>query len=217
MPFEHPYEQLDGGGAPAGRPRRRVPRIPVVVGLTALFGLGGAGVALALGGGATSSASLSSSTSSTTVAKPAVRPHLKGGGALGLGGFGGLGGNVVHGEYTVKTGSTYQTLEVQVGQVQSVSSSSITVKSADGFSQSYVVQASTVVDSQSGGISAVANKDTVRIQALVKGSTHTATDIVDTTKIGASRQGFGFGMGPGRGAGPQGRPFQPPGSSSSTA
>ncbi|MDA8044261.1 MAG: hypothetical protein M0Z30_03340 [Actinomycetota bacterium] len=210
MELEQPYDQLGGSRAPAGRPARRVPKVAVAVGLTAFLGLGGAGVALALdGGGNAPSAALSasSSTSSTTVAKGALRPHMR----VGWGGPMGFGGSVVHGQYTVKNGSSYQTIDVQVGQVTSVSSSSITVLSADGFSQTYTVQPSTVVDSQSGGISAVALEDTVHVEGIAKGKGHTATDIIDSTKIGSSRKGFGLGVGLGRGprGGMRGAPFPP--------
>ena len=203
MPQEpHPYEPL-GSLPPPPRPHRRVPRVAVAAGVTAFFGLAGAGLAFAVGGGSGSSgASLSASSStSTTVAPNTERPHLGPGGRPGLGFGRGLGGNVVHGQYTVKNGTTYQTVTVQTGQVTAVDGKSITVKSADGFTQTYAVQASTIVDSQSGGISAVANTDNVDVQGL-QGKTLTATNIVDTTKIGASRQGFGFGAGGPGGKGP---------------
>lgn len=106
-----------------------------------------------------------------------------------------MGGKVLHGVFTVKTPSgTYQTVEEQVGTVTAVSSGSITVKSTDGYSNTYSVSSSTVVDSQAGGINAVAANDTVRVSAAVpKSGTDTATSITDTTKIAASRSGFGFG------------------------
>lgn len=105
-----------------------------------------------------------------------------------------MGGNVLHGVYTVKTASgTYQTVESQVGTVSSVSPTSIVVSSADGYSHTYVVTTSTVVDSQAGGINAVAKSDTVRVSAVTQSGTDTATSITDMTKIGASRTGFGFG------------------------
>lgn len=185
----------------------RIPRVAVAVGVTAFAGLAGAGLAVAASGGSGTSPgaalSASSATTSTTLpagAHPKVRGPGRFAGPAGLGGFGrlgglggDLGGRVVHGEYTVKNGTTYRTVAMQVGKVTAVSAKSITVKSADGFTQTYVVQTSTVVDSQSGGIAAVAGQDQVRVEALVQGATQTATDIVDTTKIGASRKGFGFG------------------------
>ena len=201
-------------GPPPVAPRR-VPRVAIAVGLTTLFGLAGAGLAFAAGGGGgATGASLSASSSTTTPANQlpsikgpngkSMRPGLRFGRAFG--GPGGFGGQVVHAEYTVKDGSAYKTYAVQVGQVVTVSGSSITVKSDDGYTQTYVVETSTIVDSQSGGISAVAGKDAVRIEALVSGSTQTATNIVDTTKIGASRKGFGYPAPPAgwQGGGPGG-------------
>ncbi len=108
-------------------------------------------------------------------------------------GFGpGMGPGVVHGIYTVRNGTGYKTVESQVGTVQSASSTSLVVVSADNYSQTYTVQASTVVNSQSGGISTVHKGDTVRVEAVQGTSGYTATDIVDTSQIGSSRQGFGF-------------------------
>ena len=194
------------------RPRRRVPRVAVAAGLTAFLALAGAGLAVAASGGGGTAASLSSSSASSTTSVPGPAPHHK----MGRHGapFGGarFGGPVVHGEYTIRDGST---VAVQVGQVGSVSATAITVVSSDGYTQTYTVQPSTIVDSQSGGISAVAAKDTVRVEAVVNGSTRTATGIIDTTKIGASRKGFGFGDGPPGpgGAGPMpgpGGPGAPP-------
>jgi hypothetical protein len=104
----------------------------------------------------------------------------------------GLGG-VVHGQYTVQTGSGYKTVLVQVGSVVNVSQSSIEVKSSDGYDHTYSVQSSTVVDAQENGISTVAKNDQVRIQAVQQSGQDVATNIVDTTKIGSSRAGFGFG------------------------
>jgi hypothetical protein len=108
-----------------------------------------------------------------------------------------MGGDVLHGVFTVRTPSgSYVTEETQVGTVVSVSSNSITVKSSDGYSQAYAVSPSTVVDSQAGGIGAVSTTDSVRITAETQSKTETATYIVDTTKIGSSRQAFGFGAPP---------------------
>jgi hypothetical protein len=110
-----------------------------------------------------------------------------------LGGFG-FGGAVVHGQETVKQGTGYKTIYFQTGTVKAVSGSSITVVSSDNYEATYTVKSSTLVDSQAGGISAVAVKDTVSIEA-VDGTPPVAASILDTTKVGASRQGFGFGDG----------------------
>jgi hypothetical protein len=116
------------------------------------------------------------------------------GGPGGLrGGFGrfggpGIGGDVLHGEYVVpKNGGGYETLDTQSGKVTDVSSTAITVQSDDGFTKTYVVTDTTVVNSQRDGIGSVAKDDNVRVTATVSGSTATAVDITDTTKVSASR------------------------------
>lgn len=201
----HPYEHLDDPApdeAPAAPKQRRVPRVAVAAGLTVFLALAGAGLAFATSGGGGSATPLSSSGSSSTTSVPGKhgRPAMRAGGFAGrgfgafggLGGFGG-GGSIVHAQYTEKDGSGYRTMDYQSGQVTSVSSSSITVKSSDGYTATYAVQPTTVVDSQSGGISAVDTNDAVVVTAVVDNSTATATNLVDTTKVGASRQSFGFG------------------------
>jgi hypothetical protein len=100
----------------------------------------------------------------------------------------------VHGTITTHTPSGYKTVDVQTGQVTAVSSSSITVKSSDGYTHSYAVTSKTIVDAQAGGISSVEVKDQVSLEATSQNGTDTAVNIVDTTKIGSSRQSFGFGM-----------------------
>ena len=113
---------------------------------------------------------------------------------------------MVHGQATIRTSAgKYQTVDVQSGQVTAVSGTSITVASTDGYTHTYVVSASTVVDAQRAGISSVANKDEVQVVATQSGSQQTATNIVDTTKLQSSRAGFGFGARPG------GAPFGGPG------
>jgi hypothetical protein len=173
-------------------------KIAVTVGLSAFLGLAGAGVAFAVSGGSPATGS----SSSTSTSLPAKGPHGRPGGPLGSMG---IGGGVVHGRYTVKSGAGYKTIDVQVGSVSAVTPTSVTVVSSDGFSATYVVQASTVVDSQAGGISSVAKTDQVRIEGLVSGNNTTATSIIDITKIGASRKGFGLPEGGPMGPGGPGR------------
>ncbi len=74
-----------------------------------------------------------------------------------------------------------------------VSKSSITVQSADQYRHTYAVTASTMVDAERDGIGSVAQGDQVQVLATKVNGSDTATNIVDTTKIGASRKGFGFG------------------------
>jgi hypothetical protein len=122
-----------------------------------------------------------------------------GGGALrfSFGGFFGLGGGVVHGQVTVpKSGGGYQTLDVQQGTVTAVSSTSISVKSADGYTASYAVSSKTLVDAQAAGIGSVKKGDTVFVTATVSGSTATAANVTDLTAVKAGRASFGFGAVP---------------------
>jgi hypothetical protein len=167
-------------------------------GLAAGLALGGAGISFAASSGSSSS---STTTPSTTPAKPghgprAFRPGLPGFGGFGL--FGGL-GPVVHGTATVRTRSGgYQTIAFQVGSVTAVSSTSITVKSTDGVSQTYAVTATTIVNAQRDGIGSVASGDQVRVIATQPGPNNgTATNITDVSKLKGSRASFGFGPGTG--------------------
>jgi hypothetical protein len=101
-------------------------------------------------------------------------------------GFGhfGFGPGVLHGEFTTADpDGGYQTLASQVGEVTSVSASSVTVKSEDGFSRRYSVDDNTLVNAGNEGIDDVKEGDTVRVLAVVDGSTARAVDIVDGTNV----------------------------------
>lgn len=107
----------------------------------------------------------------------AMRGHGK------LMGRGGLGG-AIHGEFTApKPDGGYQTLAMQVGEVTSVSSSRITVKSEDDFSRTYIVDDGTLVNAGNNGIADVNTGDSVRILAVVEGDDARAVEIMDKTQI----------------------------------
>ena len=111
---------------------------------------------------------------------------------FGIGFPGGLFG-AVHGQVVMaKPGGGYQTVDLQRGKVTAVSTTSITVRSADGFSASYAVAASTVVDAQRDGIGSVKVGNQVSVLASVSGSKATATSITDLTLLQQSRGSFGF-------------------------
>jgi hypothetical protein len=117
-------------------------------------------------------------------------------------GLGGADGGVVHGELTVpKSGGGYETLDVQSGTVTAVSATSVTVKSADGYSLSYTVTSKTLVDAQAAGIGSVKKGDSVFVAATVSGSAPTVADIYDLTAIKAGHVSFEF---------PKAIPAQPP-------
>jgi hypothetical protein len=186
---------------------RHAPRAVMIASLVAALAVGGAGVAFAAGSGSSSSSSTPSSTSPTTTPKangphgPMGRPGFgpfRGLDGLGLGGL--AGGGVLHGTVTIRSGSGYKTLDIRTGTVTQVSSTSITVQSSDQTSETYGVTSSTIVNSQAAGIGSVTKGDQVSVVATVSGSTATATNIVDTTKIKSSWKSFGFGQPPGNGS-----------------
>ena len=110
-------------------------------------------------------------------------------------GFGGLFG-ALHGQLVVaKPGGGYQTVDVQTGQVTAVSTTSITLKSADGFTKSYTVTSSTLVDAQRDGIGSVKVGNQATMVATVSGSSATATSINDLTLLQQGHAGFGSGPG----------------------
>jgi hypothetical protein len=115
-------------------------------------------------------------------------------------GFAGLG---IHGEFTVKNrDGTYTTIVTQVGTVQSVSASqsvsesTITVKSDDGFTQSYAIASSTSIARIPGSGTGLQGRkpsletitasdlkagDTVRVSGTKSGTAVTATRIIAGT------------------------------------
>jgi hypothetical protein len=116
----------------------------------------------------------------------------------GPGGIGGIGfplgaGGAVHGQFVVpKTGGGYQTVDVQRGKVTAVSSTSLTVKSADGFSATYAVSSSTIVDAQRDEIGSVKDGNQVYVTATVSGSAATATSVSDLSLLKSKGGPFGF-------------------------
>lgn len=160
-----------------GRSRRRLPRTVAVLAVAGGLAVAGIGVAAA-------------QSSSTTPSTSPAPPGPKGGERPGRhpGGFG-MGRGVIHGEFVRPDGNGgYQTIDTQVGTVTSVDASSITVKSADGFSKTYGVTSSTLVDAGRDGIGSVKTGDTVRVLAKVEGSSATAFDVEDVTNLRTLRQ-----------------------------
>ena len=194
-------------------PRRRLGRAAPLAGVAALALVAGAGVSLAVTHSGTAKAAdtavvtASSPTASPSSSSPAASPspsssqpakgpegHHRWFGVLPFrAGFGfGLGG-MVHGQFTApKPGGGYQTVDVQGGTVSAVNASSVTVKSADGFTATYAVTSSTMVDAKAAGVGSVKQGDTIFITAKVSGTTATAANIVDVTAVKAGRVSFGF-------------------------
>jgi hypothetical protein len=107
-------------------------------------------------------------------------------GERGMGKFG-FGG--IHGEMTTRApGGGYQTLATQQGEVTSVSATSVTVKSEDGFSRTYGVDDGTLVNAGNEGIADVKTGDQVHVIALVKDGKATAVSLRDGTQVKQSRE-----------------------------
>ena len=125
-----------------------------------------------------------------------------------LGGIAGPMG-ALHGEFVVpKQGGGYQTLVVQHGKVTSVSSSTITVKSDDGFSATYAVSADALVNAARDGIGSIKKGDEVSVLAQQKSGNDAALQIGDVTRMaGLPRQVRSRPDGRGNGGGT--RPHQP--------
>jgi hypothetical protein len=180
----------------------------VLAGVAVAALLGGAGAALAVSNSSPPTASPSATAASPAPSPAPSRPSGPGFHRFGPGGFGfGFGGGLfgaLHGQLVVrKPGGGYQTVDVQDGQVTAVSSTSITLKSADGFTKTYAVTSSTLVDAQRDGIGSVKVGNQAAVLATVSGSAVTATSISDLTLQGQGHAGFGFGRGPSGAPAPQ--------------
>jgi hypothetical protein len=79
---------------------------------------------------------------------------------------------------------TTSTIESQIGTVTAVSPTSITVRSADGVSKSYLVNAGTAVDCKHNRIATVKVGDPVSVTARVAAGKASATDIADAGTSG---------------------------------
>lgn len=123
-------------------------------------------------------------------------PDGQGPGRDGHGPRGGFPG-AIHGELVVpsKDGTGFQTVQMQRGTVTAVSATSISVKSEDGFTATYVVDADTKVN-RDGAIADITADADVMVMATVDGSTSTATRIVDTAAFGKGGPGDHDGDGP---------------------
>lgn len=89
----------------------------------------------------------------------------------------------LHGEVTVGA-KKHRVVDFQRGTVSSVSDSSVTVKSVDGFVGTYVVgpQTKVRVAKKDASIDDVSTGDRVRVVAVKDGQTLTATRVVDRKK-----------------------------------
>jgi hypothetical protein len=122
-------------------------------------------------------------------------PGRHGDGGHGRGGMGGgMGfglGKGLHGSFVIeKQDGVYQTIDTQRGTVTAVSKDSITVKSEDGFSATYVVTADTMVNAKRDGIASIKVGDEVGVMGVENAGKTTAVQIVDRTQIKDSKQKY---------------------------
>jgi len=177
---------------------RKLPGRPVILaGVAVAALLAGAGVAMAATSGPPESgaAAVSPSGGLAATPSPSARPAFprpgRPGGGMGFG-FGAPFG-AVHGQFVVpKAGGGYQTIDTQRGSVTAVSSTSITIKSADGFTKTYRVTGSTNVDAQRDGIGSIKTGHQVAVAATVSGGTATAVSILDFNLLPAMHGGPGW-------------------------
>ena len=107
-------------------------------------------------------------------------PGGHGPGDHGPGGPGGHGpmGDVLHGQLVVEQpDGKVVTEQVQEGEVTAVSATSISVKSTDGFTATYVINADTRLERDHADGTAAQVGDTVHVRGTVEGGTVTAEDV----------------------------------------
>jgi hypothetical protein len=174
-----------GQAQPTGTPHRSSRIKTIIIAAVAAVVLVGGGVAVA-------SAVKSGSATSSSAGGPGGAMGGPGGSNVGNGGPGGgangLGG-ALHGDFVASDGNGgYVTKRLQSGTVTAVSATSITARSADGYSTTFVVGASTSVDNGVDAIGAVKTGDTVTVVGTVAGDTNTAITVFDTTLNQSSNQ-----------------------------
>lgn len=115
--------------------------------------------------------------------KPGKEARKDGRRGMKHGRHGGMHG-ALHGEFTTRApGGGYQTVAVQRGEATAVSATSITVRSVDGFSRTYVVDDGTLVNAGDEGIADVKSGDRVHVMAIVTDGTAKAVRVVDLTEV----------------------------------
>lgn len=116
---------------------------------------------------------------------PGSAGPMGGAGPVNGGGFSAGPGGVVHGQVMVPgAGGRLRKEDIQTGQVTAVSSSSLTVRSTDGYTKSYRVTSATQVDAGKTGIGSVKVGHQVAVTATVRGSTASLTQILDLSLLG---------------------------------
>lgn len=146
----------------------------------AAAGLGAVAVAAVVGVGISYADDPTPSTSPSASPSAGSTPSAKAGAKPGDHARRGLLKRALHGEVTLG-GREQRVVDFQRGTVDRVSDTSITVKSTDGFTASYVVTNDTRVrkDGKAAKVGDIHSGDTVRVVARKNGSTDTARVIAE--------------------------------------
>lgn len=99
-------------------------------------------------------------------------------------GMRGFGFGALHGEFTTRApGDGFQVVAMQRGEVTAVDADSITVRSEDDYTRTYVVNDDTLVNAGDEGIGDVKRGDTVHVMAIVTDGDARAVRISDGTQM----------------------------------
>ena len=178
-----PASAPDPAGSYGKSKRPRSWRTVIAAGAAVVAMAGGAGAAVAVGSSGIPANAATVAASQVQSPGP-THPGFAMGGRI----------PILHGQAVLaKPGGGYQTVAFQRGTVTAVSAGSITLKSTDGFTQSYAINGSTAVGAHRGGLSSVKAGDTASVIATVSGKTFTATRIIDWTLLGHGHMMFGLG------------------------
>jgi hypothetical protein len=112
--------------------------------------------------------------------------HGRGGMGAPMGGpmMLGLMGGPIRGDLVVpKRGGGYQTIHLQRGAVTAVSSSSLTVRSADGVTETYFVTARTLVNARRDGIAGIDKGAEVHVVAVGAAGSLRAVQVADLSVL----------------------------------
>ncbi|HEX5143895.1 MAG TPA: hypothetical protein VFW21_08495 [Mycobacterium sp.] len=154
-------------GSPAGQPQWSKGKIAAAVGIAIVLGGAGAAAIYAAEGGGSSGHGPGGG--------PGWGPPSGPGGAGPMGGGPVLAGmdNALHGQFVVPDDhGGYRTQSTQTGTVTDISDTAVTARSADGYTQTYVVTTET-----RKGRDAVHTGDTATIRAVEQNGISTATVI----------------------------------------
>jgi hypothetical protein len=121
---------------------------------------------------------------------PRERPRLHGHRGWHGFGFGKFAGGPLHGEFVVPDtdGEGYRTVLTQRGEVTAVSSDRLSVRSDDGFTQTYRLTDATVTLGGTEGVGDLAEGDDVHVSGVRTGDGVRAVHVADIGRLGELRR-----------------------------